>query len=372
MIVLGVLMAGFAWALVIPPSMAEPPSVPASVLFVVLLCAFGTALLLALWVAVSPAPPAGSGPWSVVLLLAVSLALWPPLYAWAERGEVPWAWAAGFAIAASALVSWRAGAVAAVALGLAAGIGGAIHGSVTENLLTAFGCAAAVWLMCQVLVWLLRLLRAAQEGREVRAELAIAEERLRVSRELHDVLGHRLGVIALKAELAAELAVPHPERTAEECDGIRRLAAETLAEARRAVHGDTVADLAAQLDAAGLVLDSAGIETAIDADENAVAALPEALSRLMAAVVREAVTNVLRHSEARHVSITLSGRASPVRLVIVNDGVPDRRSGAASGGTGLASLSARCSAAGARLAAGRDGEGRFELRIDAAADRIAP
>lgn len=368
--VLGLLMASFAWALIIPLSLTEPPSAPLSALLFVSLCVFGIALVLALWVAVSLAPSFGTRLSSVALLSAVSLALWLPAYSWAESGEEPWAWLAGFAIAASALVTWRAGVVAAVVLGVAAVIGGAVFDdAIAANVLTTFGCALAVWLMCQVLVWLLRLLWAAQSGRAAEAELAIAEERLRVSRELHDVLGHRLSIIALKAELAADLAVRNPDRSAAESDGIRALAVETLAEARRAVHGETVADFSTQLDAAELVLSSAGIETTIDADEEVVARMPEAFSRLLAIVVREAVTNVLRHSDARQVSITLADATSSVRLVIVNDGVRNSPRSEASSGTGLASLSARCAAVGAQLVADRDTEGRFELGIEYSPDR---
>jgi two-component system sensor histidine kinase DesK len=238
-------------------------------------------------------------------------------------------------------------------------------GSVVANLAIALGCAAGMWLLGLVLVWMLGLLRAAEAGRDAEAGLAVAQERLRASRELHDVLGHRLGIIALKAELAADLAATAPTRSAAESNEIRAIAAATLAEARRAVHGETVADLATQLASAELVLDSAGIETTINVDN---AQVPASTSGLLAAVVREAVTNILRHSEARTVSIAFDRTGPSPTLVIVNDGVGSPRSGTAadgsSSGTGLASLAARCSAVGGRLVSRPADGGRFEVRVE--------
>lgn len=364
-IVLGLLILSFAWGVVVPLWLTSPPSAAHGMALAGGLALFGAALVAALWAAVSPSSGAlGWSPWATVLM---ALALWYPVYAWAEDGEQPWAWLAGLAIAAIALVSPPAGLAAGVVLVLAAGVGGRLFdGSVVANVVIAAGCALVVWLMCQVMVWLLRLLRAARAAGEAEAELAVAEERLRVSRELHDALGHRLSIIALKAELAGALAGRDPAASAAESEAIRALAAETLAEARKAVHGETAGDLATQLDAAELVLTSAGIATAIDADRKAVARLPDRRSRLLAAVLREAVTNVLRHSDARRVTITFTDGPASARLVIVNDEVrdPGLPEPAASGGTGLAALSARCSAAGARLVAGPDGDGGFEVLVE--------
>ncbi|MEV0201446.1 histidine kinase [Nonomuraea sp. NPDC050691] len=376
LIVLGALIVNFAWALVIPWSLTRPPSALLTAAFAGGLVVFGMALVLVLRSAVSPAPSPGTRPRLVGLLSIVSLALWLPSFAWAETGQEPWSWLAGCAIGASALVTLRAGVVVAIVLGVAAMAGGVVFGgSVPANVLITLGCAAVVWLMGQVPVWLLRLLWVAKAGREAEAELAIAKERLRVSRELHDVLSHRLGIIALKAELAAGLAAGEPARSAAESDEIRKIAAATLAEARQAVQGETVAGLSPQLASAGLVLASAGIETTIDADAGDIARMPDSMSRLLAAVVRESVTNVLRHSDARTVSITFAGTPPYPTLMVVNDGVRrdrDAAQGDPVGGTGLASLAARCAAAGARLVAGPVADGRFEVRVEYPPGRIPP
>ncbi len=179
------------------------------------------------------------------------------------------------------------------------------------------------------------------------------------------MLGHRLGIIALKAELAADLAATDPVRSAAESGEIREIAAATLAEARRAVHGDTVADLATQIASAELVLGSAGIETTIDVDSAHVSA---SAARLLAAVVREAVTNILRHSDARKVSITLDRTERCSTLLIVNDGAGRPKGGTTTdrppSGTGLAAMAARCATAGGRLMFGPANDGGFEVRVE--------
>lgn len=367
-----VLLASYGATLAIPLSLTEPASAAQTAALWLVIVLYAVALVGLLWSAVSPTRLPGSlGQWSAPVLVLLCLVLWAPMYAWAQGGQSPWAWLAGLTIAACALAGVRGGLVAAGVLGAAAAVGGALFDRpVLTQVLTTLGCALALWLMCQVLVWLLRLLVAADAERQTQAELAAAQERLRLSRELHDVLGHRLGIIALKAELTAGLARRDPVRAAAEAEAIRTVAAETLAESRRAIHGETAADLAAQLRAAELVLSSAGINTTVDADPADVAEMPDDMSHLLAQVLREAVTNVLRHSDARQVTIALSGGhpgTGPCGILrIMNDGAraPDPAGRPDDSGTGLAALAARCSAAGARLVAGPTAMGTFEVRVD--------
>ncbi|WP_370619800.1 sensor histidine kinase [Mumia sp. Pv 4-285] len=366
LVVLGVLVMAYAWALVFPLRLSDPPSTVLAVVYVIGLACYAVALAMVLRASVSPYQSRATRALLVGTLAVVTLGLWPPGFAWAEPGQAAWVWIAGFAIGASVLADVRAGLTSGVALVAASAIGaGVFGGSVVEYVAVTIGCAAALWLMGVVLVWLLDLLWAAEAGRDAEAGLVLAQERLRLSRELHDVLGHRLGIIALKAELAADLAATDPQRAAAESSEIRAIAAATLVEARRAVHGETVADLPAQLESATLVLASAGIETSVDVDT---AQVPAAQSRLLASVVREAVTNILRHSDARTVSFAFHPAGSCPTLVIVNDGGGPPRPGgngaAASSGTGLASLAARCAASRARLRSGPTPEGGFELRVE--------
>lgn len=369
-VVMGVLMASFAWALVIPASLTQPPSAIATSMLILGLCVFGASTVLALHTAVSPSATGSQR--RVVLLVATTLALWWPLYSWAEPTERPWAWLAGFAAAASGLVSLRLGVVACIVLGSASVFGGVAFGSAWGNLLTLMGCAATVWLTCQGFVWLLRLLWTAQARRDAEAGLAVAQERLRSSRELHDVLGHRLGLIALKAELVAD-AVPADQTVAvREINGIRELATQTLAEARRTIHGETVSDLPTQIRNADLVLSSAGIEAGIEADAALLDSLVQWQSQLLATVLREGVTNILRHSDAGCVWIGLADAEATLGLTIINDGIRDPRGVRSdmSSGSGLASLSARCRALGARLQAGTDSDGHFRLTVEMRTDRV--
>jgi two-component system, NarL family, sensor histidine kinase DesK len=366
LVVLGALLVSFGWALVFPLRLSVPPSGLLGATYVVGLALFGGALALVLRSAVSPEQSQRTRISLVGVLAVVTLGLWLPAYAWAVPGQEPWAWVAGFTIGACALAVPRAGVVVAIGLGAMAAAGAVVFdGSVVQNLAFALGSAAVVWLTGLVLVWLLGLVWAAEAGREAEADLVLAQERLRASRELHDVLGHRLSIIALKAELAADLAATDPVRSAAESGEIREIAASTLAEARRAVHGETVADLATQIASTELVLGSAGIETTVDVDS---AQVPASASALLAAVVREAVTNILRHSDARKVSIAFNGTGSCSKLVIVNDGAGRPKAGTvpdgSSSGTGLAALAARCATAGGRLVAGPANVGRFEVRVE--------
>ncbi|PWJ02216.1 hypothetical protein DKG34_39890 [Streptomyces sp. NWU49] len=361
-IVLGFLMASFAWSPIVAMSFTAPPTTPLAVAYIGGLVLYGSALLIVLLDALNPATVLAADIRKTMLLIAVCAVLWAPTQVWAEPGEQPWAWLAGFAIASSALLTWQGGLIAAVVLGSAAAVGGEIFaGSPIPSLLTALGCALAAWAMCHVLVWMHRLWRSAQDGWEAHADLAVAHERLRVSRELHDVLGQRLTVIALKAELAADLAQRDPDRAATESESIRDLANGTLREARRAVHGEATTDLPTQLQSARLVLGSAGIDTKINADPKTLDLIPPSMATLLATVIREAVTNLLRHSEARTASILISATTSLVTLRVVNDGLRKGSQESATGGTGLAALSARCAAVDASLIAGPSGEDRFEL-----------
>ncbi len=235
LVVLGALLVSYGWALVFPLRLSRPHRDLLATTYLVGLALFGGALALVLRSAVSPEQSQRTRIALVGVLVIVTLGLWLPAYAWAVPGQEPWAWVAGFAIGACALAVPWAGVIVAVGLSAMAAAGAVVFdGSVVENLGFALGSAAVVWLTGLVLVWLLGLLWAAEAGREAEADLVLAQERLRVSRELHDVLGHRLGIIALKAELAADLAATDPARSAAESGEIREIAAATLAEARRA------------------------------------------------------------------------------------------------------------------------------------------
>ncbi|MGN6176962.1 MAG: sensor histidine kinase, partial [Streptosporangiaceae bacterium] len=133
------------------------------------------------------------------------------------------------------------------------------------------------------------------------ARMAVAEERLRISRDLHDLLGHSLSLIALKSELAGRVIESDPPRAAREIAELEAVARRSLAEVRQAVTGYRQPSLAAELAAARRALASAGIDCRVNAPGSY--DLPPDVDALLAWTVREGSTNIVRHSGARHAGI---------------------------------------------------------------------
>ncbi|TYK47872.1 sensor histidine kinase [Actinomadura decatromicini] len=202
------------------------------------------------------------------------------------------------------------------------------------------------------------------DARDALARLAVTEERLRFSRDLHDLLGHSLSLIAVKSELAMRLAAADPERAGAEMADVRRAAREALREVRAAVHGYRAVELDAELAGVRAVLDAAGIRCTVEglagraASEDA-AGLPPEVRTVLAWVVREGATNVIKHSEARRCVLTLSSCGGSVALEMRNDGV---RAADGTPGSGLTGLAERLAVLGGEVAAGPDGRDGFLLR----------
>lgn len=346
LVVLVILLTNLGWVVALPLALTRPPPTLGYVVLGLLLALLVAAYVLLLRAAVTPWVPPRTRVGLLAALVAVTLALLPVCSAWAVPQQEPWAWLAGFAVGVMPLVlPWRWAAAVGGCVAATAVVAALVYSqSVAQTLVITVGIAAAMVGVAQVSVWLLRLLVAAEAGREAETSLAVTQERLRFARDLHDVLGHRLGVIALQAEVAG----------AEE---IRALAATTLREVREAVQGYGTVDLAEQLRSARLVLASAGITASITAEP---AELDPAASQLLAATVREAVTNLLRHSDAQHVRLDLTRSGETLSLVVSNDGL---RPVTARPGLGLAGLAERSAQAGARLRTGVVGD-RFEVRLE--------
>ena len=156
--------------------------------------------------------------------------------------------------------------------------------------------------------------RALAEAREENARLAVQDERNRMARDVHDILGHSLTVITVKAELAARLMEVSPERAKVEVADLERLARDALADVRQAVAGFREMSLPAELARARSSLAAAGIEADLPTAADAV---PSHLRELCAWTLREGVTNVIRHSEATTCRVTLDERG----ITIADDGV---------------------------------------------------
>lgn len=237
----------------------------------------------------------------------------------------------------------------AVTLGFGAAAGWGSQAGLVFGILAA---SVAIFGMRLILRRNLQLLLAEQEN----ARLAVENERSRFARDLHDILGHSLTVITVKAELAGRLVdagTPEAtERARTEIADLERLSRDALADVRRAVEGYRELTLPGELARARTALAAAEIEALLP---NSTDEVPTDLRELFAWTVREGVTNVIRHSGARTCEVRLSPSCAEVR----DDG---RGTVPAGSGSGLAGLRERAAAAGATVLT-RSLEPGFCLRV---------
>ncbi|MEV0320232.1 sensor histidine kinase [Streptomyces sp. NPDC050658] len=206
--------------------------------------------------------------------------------------------------------------------------------------------------------WSVRLIEELAKAQATQSRLAVAEERLRFGRDLHDVLGRNLAVVALKSELAVQLARRGSDQAQEQMLEVQRIAQESQREIRAVVRGYRTADLHSELAGARSVLEAAGIDCRI---ENGPAArLPEQTQTALGWVVREGTTNILRHAPgASRCEVSVRARMpGAVELVMENDGA---KSGGRTGGSGLPGLRERLAGLGGRLSAEPRDDGVFRL-----------
>lgn len=185
-------------------------------------------------------------------------------------------------------------------------------------------------------IWVLRVVLRLEEARRTASELAVATERLRFATDLHDIQGHHLQVIALKSELAERrLLADDSALAAQELAGIRQIAQTALEDTRAVVNDYRTVTVAVEARNAAAVLRSAGItcEARIDAPD-----LPASVGAVFAVAIREAATNILRHSKATTATLDLiQSGSSEFRLIVENNGSGVLRTG----GTGLPGIAER-------------------------------
>jgi two-component system, NarL family, sensor histidine kinase DesK len=199
------------------------------------------------------------------------------------------------------------------------------------------------------------------------ARAAAVQERLRVDQDTHDLLGLGLSAIALKCDLAGRLIGRDDARAQAELQALVRLTAQARADIRAVTTGAHGLSLRTELDAARDVLTTAGIRVEVRPVTPGVS-LPSDVDAAFATVLREAVTNVLRHSRATWCDIELTADAATVSVRVANDGVSGpppvpagaQQQGRRVGGHGLANLAARMAARGGWLTTNVE-DGRFEL-----------
>ena len=334
-------------------------------------------LLFFLWkyVYLRPAP-------AELLGLAVTLVVFLPLYFssfWTRnRARLPFI-AATLALAALwAPVNHGAGTLVIYATAMCAGI---------DDRRAAFATLAAVMAVALLLAWHWRLppdfilpalvvglpvgvagiletrLRQAREGllrkQEEVEHMATIAERERISRDLHDLLGHTLSLITLKAELAGKLLERDPAACRREIADIERSARQALGEVRSAVSGYRQTGFSHELAAARGALQAAGVAVTVRADE---LALPAAVENVLALALREAVTNIVRHAGASRCEVGMVLRDGLIVLTVRDDGTLDD-AGAIRRGNGLAGMQERVAALGGRLALYAERGLKLELSI---------
>jgi two-component system sensor histidine kinase DesK len=239
----------------------------------------------------------------------------------------------------------------------------------------AVNVAYGTFLSTMVTAAILSLSEAVRELRAAREELArraVEKERLRFSRDLHDLLGHTLSVIVVKSEAARRLAPRDLDAALTQITDIESVGRQALTEIREAVTGYREGSLTTELDRARSALSAASVDPVV---RQSGAPLTSQNEALLGWVVREAVTNVVRHSRATRCEITVEGvRDHHVRLTVTDDGTGpgDPATGLAEGigGTGLKGLTERLAAAGGSLRAGPSPRGGFTVTAELPVDSV--
>jgi two-component system sensor histidine kinase DesK len=281
------------------------------------------------------------------------------------------------AACAAVIVPPRYSFPSAVGLAILAAVCSAVGGGGAGG---AFGYGAST-IGIGLLMVLMRDLRIRNaELLQARAELArvaVAEERARFARDLHDLLGHTLSVIALKAELAGKLITSDPDRAAQEVEEVEDVARNALGEVRLAVSGYRRPTLDGELAGARLALSAVGIDADVVRPEVSLAPEVEAV---LAWTVREGATNVIRHSGAKRCTVRLTAGQTEAVIEVLDDGARASGRGVASAGgvpsgdamasgdrmasgNGISGLGERARALGGHVEAGPRPEGGFRLAV---------
>ncbi|MET7489069.1 histidine kinase [Streptomyces sp. NPDC005538] len=244
-----------------------------------------------------------------------------------------------------------------------------LAGWAADDLDDAWGLFLVVLLVGYSMTGVRQLVRTTVELRKARAtvaQLAANEERLRLARDLHDLLGHSLSLITLKSELAGRMLPDHPDKAAQQVADIEQVSRQALVDVREAVTGYRRPRLADELAGAQLALTAAGVTADLPVEPD-LAALPEDSESALAWALREAVTNVVRHSGAQRCVVELVRRQTldgPMLELSVED---NGSGGSGKGpGNGLSGLTERLEKVGGSLEAARVKHGfRLVARVPA-------
>lgn len=222
----------------------------------------------------------------------------------------------------------------------------------TVHILGAVGLAVSGNVVHQV--------RQLQRSRVELAESAVQRERLRVARDLHDLLGQSLSAVVLKSELAMRLQESDPDRARREVEDLGAIAGTTLADLRAVTRDHRNTGIDGEMKGAARLLDAAGVRAEVQVE---LGTLPPAVDRLLGWTLREGITNVLRHSDATWCTIRAVRKDRSVLLEIVND----RPAVAGERGSGLAGLDGRARELGGKITTVHGGD-QFALRLEVPAE----
>ncbi|WP_051713582.1 sensor histidine kinase [Streptomyces sp. NRRL WC-3626] len=214
-------------------------------------------------------------------------------------------------------------------------------------------------LMAFILSSTMLMVRHLRQSRADFARAAVQNEQSRFARDLHDLLGHTLSALAMRAELLHRTFQSRPELAAAQTDQLLRTARQSMAEVRMAVRGYRELPLFSEVRAAASLLDTVGIDVTLQ-----VTALPSRgeAGTALSAVLRECVTNMLRHSDVSRCAVLLTAGPGTVRLEVVNDGATRAGRGSSpGGGSGLGNLRQRVTALGGTLESRRSPGGTFRV-----------
>jgi two-component system sensor histidine kinase DesK len=338
-------------ALLVTPA-ADVAGRPEPVLRILALAAVAVAAVVPLVMALT-----GRGRSVWVPLLASALV--PLAIATSDRFGPPWygVWVLVAATAGS-LLSGRAGLAAVVGIPVLAAVTLAASGATSDQVWTAAFTAFLAGALDLALVRLLATIGRLRQAQVELVEQAVRTERERFSRDLHDLLGHTLSLVVVKAEAVRRLIPRDPEAAAGHARDIERIGREALEEVREAVDGYRRTSVAVEVARARVALDVAGVGFEVAVDD---AALTAQADEAFAWVVREGVTNVVRHSAARRCRLRIAAQPGGVILELEDDGpAGDDRGLPARAGSGLAGLRSRLVPLGGDVQGNRS-EGGFRL-----------
>ncbi|MGW2563995.1 histidine kinase [Streptomyces sp. NPDC001514] len=270
-------------------------------------------------------------------------------------------------LACGAVLRGRALTFVVLPLAVAAGAVGTFHEG-WSGISIAYGTFISGMITAAILA-LSETVKELRATREELARAAVEQERLRFSRDLHDLLGHTLSVVVVKSEAARRLAPRDLDAALAQVADIEAVGRQALTEIREAVTGYREGSLATELDRARDALSTAGVEPVVRRSGPPLESHTEAL---LSWVVRESVTNVVRHSAASRCEIEVSGAPERVRLVVTDDGRGGAGAPGSGPGSGLKGLAERVAAAGGTLDSGPAARGGFRVTAELPVESPAP